>query len=91
MRSRHQGSWWLKVTGRPYDEFWAQLAAVTMLLRPRYDLPAPIHHEVRGDAAPLSQLSEGRTDVATPFQRWRRHPLATAYLMPLVYLGLSLK
>jgi hypothetical protein len=58
MRSWHHGSSWLKVTGRPYDVFWARLAAVTMFLRLRRDLPAPIRHELRGDAAPLSLYPE---------------------------------
>ncbi len=81
--------WWPKVTGRLYNEFWAQFAAITMFLGfnvtflPQFvmgwlGMPRRYHHY---------------PDV---FQIWHVMSsggaliLAVAYLLPLVYLGWSL-
>jgi cytochrome c oxidase subunit I len=81
--------WWPKVTGRLYNEFWAQFAAITMFLGfnvtflPQFvmgweGMPRRYHHY---------------PDV---FQIWHVMSsggaliLAVAYLMPLIYLSLSL-
>lgn len=82
--------WWPKVTGRLYHEFWAQFAAITMFLGfnmtffPQFimgweGMPRRYHY------------------YPAVFQLW--HILSTAgagilgvaYIMPLIYLGWSLR
>jgi cytochrome c oxidase subunit I len=81
--------WWPKVTGRLYNEFWAQFAAITMFLGfnvtflPQFvmgweGMPRRYHH------------------YPEVFQIWHVMSsggaliLAVAYVMPLIYLSLSL-
>ncbi len=81
--------WWPKVTGRLYNEFWAQFAAITMFLGfnvtflPQFVmgwLGMPRRYHFYPDVFQIWHiLSSGGAVI-----------LAVAYLMPLVYLGWSL-
>jgi cytochrome c oxidase subunit 1 len=81
--------WWPKVTGRLYNEFWAQFAAITMFLGfnmtflPQFVmgwLGMPRRYHYYPDVFQIWHvLSSGGAAI-----------LAVAYLMPLVYLGWSL-
>ena len=81
--------WWPKMTGRLYNEFWAQFAAITMFLGfnvtflPQFVmgwLGMPRRYHYYPDVFQIWHiLSSGGAVI-----------LAVAYLMPLVYLGWSL-
>jgi cytochrome c oxidase subunit I len=82
--------WWPKVTGRLYSEFWAQIAAITMFLGfnmtflPQFimgweGMPRRYHHY-----PPVFQIWHVFSTAGAAV-------LAFAYLMPLVYLALSLR
>ncbi|HUZ34165.1 MAG TPA: cbb3-type cytochrome c oxidase subunit I [Xanthobacteraceae bacterium] len=81
--------WWPKVTGKLYNEFWAQLAAITMFLGfnltflPQFImgwLGMPRRYHYYPDVFQIWHvLSSGGAVI-----------LAAAYLMPLVYLTWSL-
>jgi cytochrome c oxidase subunit I len=81
--------WWPKVTGKMYNEFWAQFAAITMFLGfnltflPQFVmgwLGMPRRYHYYPDVFQIWHiLSSGGAVI-----------LATAYIMPLVYLSWSL-
>jgi cytochrome c oxidase subunit I len=81
--------WWPKVTGRLYDEFWAQLAAITMFLGfnvtflPQFVMGwqgMPRRYAVYPDVFQVWHvISTGGAAI-----------LAVAYVMPLIYLGWSI-
>jgi cytochrome c oxidase subunit 1 len=81
--------WWPKVTGKLYNEFWAQFAAITMFLGfnatflPQFVmgwLGMPRRYHYYPDVFQMwHTLSSGGAVI-----------LAVAYLMPLVYLSWSL-
>jgi cytochrome c oxidase subunit I len=81
--------WWPKVTGRLYNEFWAQFAAITMFLGfnvtflPQFVMGwegMPRRYHVYPDVFQMWHvISTGGALI-----------LAVAYLLPLIYLGLSL-
>jgi cytochrome c oxidase subunit 1 len=81
--------WWPKVTGRLYNEFWAQFAAITMFLGfnvtflPQFVMGwegMPRRYHVYPDVFQVWHvISTGGAVI-----------LAVAYLLPLVYLGWSL-
>jgi cytochrome c oxidase subunit 1 len=81
--------WWPKITGKLYNEFWAQFAAITMFLgfnvtfMPQFimgwlGMPRRYHYYPAVFQI-WHVLSSGGAGI-----------LAVAYLMPLVYLGWSL-
>jgi cytochrome c oxidase subunit 1 len=82
--------WWPKVTGRLYNEFWAQFAAITMFLG--FNMTFLPQFLMGWEGMP--RRYHIYPDV---FQIWHVFSsagaaiLAVAYVMPLVYLGWSLK
>ena len=82
--------WWPKVTGRLYNEFWAKFAAITMFLG--FNMTFMPQFLMGWEGMPR------RYHVYPPvFQIWHvlssggAAILAIAYIMPLVYLSLSLR
>ena len=81
--------WWPKVTGRLYNEFWAQFAAITMFLGfnvtflPQFVMGwegMPRRYHIYPDVfQDWHVISSGGALI-----------LAVAYVMPLIYLSLSL-
>jgi cytochrome c oxidase subunit I len=82
--------WWPKVTGRLYNEFWAQFAAITMFLG--FNVTFLPQFVMGWEGMPRRYHI-----YPAVFQDWHVMSsggaliLAVAYLMPLVYLSLSLK
>ncbi len=82
--------WWPKVTGRMYNEFWAQFAAITMFLG--FNMTFLPQFLMGWEGMPRRYHIYPEV-----FQIWHVFSsagagiLAVAYLMPLVYLGWSLK
>jgi cytochrome c oxidase subunit 1 len=82
--------WWPKVTGRLYNEFWAQFAAITMFLG--FNVTFLPQFVMGWEGMPRRYHIYPEV-----FQTW--HVLSTggalilavAYLLPLLYLGLSLR
>jgi cytochrome c oxidase subunit 1 len=82
--------WWPKMTGRMYEEMWAKLAAVTIFLGfnltffPQYILGylgmPRRYHMYPPEFQVLNTLSTAGASI-----------LAVGYLLPLVYLLLSLR
>jgi cytochrome c oxidase subunit 1 len=82
--------WWPKVTGRMYNEFWAQFAAITMFFG--FNMTFLPQFIMGWEGMPRRYHTYPEV-----FQIWHVFSsagagiLAVAYLMPLVYLALSLK
>jgi len=82
--------WWPKVTGRMYNEFWAQFAAITMFFG--FNMTFLPHFIMGWEGMPRRYHTYPEV-----FQIWHVFSsasagiLAVAYLMPLIYLALSLK
>ena len=80
--------WWPKITGRLYDEFWAQLAAITMFLGfnvtflPQFVMGwqgMPRRYSVYPEVFQVYHVISTAGAVI----------LGVAYIMPLIYLGWS--
>jgi cytochrome c oxidase subunit I len=82
--------WWPKVTGRMYNEFWAQFAAITMFFG--FNMTFLPQFIMGWEGMPRRYHTYPEV-----FQIWHVFSsagagiLAVAYLMPLIYLALSLK
>jgi cytochrome c oxidase subunit 1 len=82
--------WWPKVTGRLYNEFWAQFAAITMFLG--FNVTFLPQFVMGWEGMPRRYHI-----YPAVFQDWHVISsggaliLAVAYIMPFIYLSLSLK
>jgi cytochrome c oxidase subunit I len=82
--------WWPKVTGRLYNEFWAQFAAITMFLG--FNVTFLPQFIMGWEGMPRRYHI-----YPAVFQDWHVISsggaliLAVAYIMPFIYLSLSLK
>ena len=82
--------WWPKVTGRMYNEFWAQFAAITMFFG--FNMTFLPQFIMGWEGMPRRyHLYPEVFQIWHVFSSAGAGILAVAYLMPLVYLALSLK